>query len=137
MRKITLIGILIIATFIITSCTKENNTDIRDSLVAIYNVSESWTENGKTVTKADFTITVQKSSINSDKILLNNFANYGAGITVESIMKGNTITIPQQTLSNSSEVSGSGTFTDSTITFTYTEKVNGISYVISAIAKKK
>ena len=136
MKRITSLVLLAVSILLLICCTK-NDSDIRDTFVAFYNVSESWTENGKTLAKPDFTINIQKSSQNKEIILLNNFANYGAGITVESTISGNNITIPQQTLSNISEIVGSGTFTDSTITFTYNEKVNGITYSISAMAKKK
>jgi hypothetical protein len=69
-------------------------------------------------------------------MLLNNFANYGAGITVEGTISGNTLTIAQQTLSNSITVSGSGTLLIPVLTITYTEVINGNSIVVNAVATK-
>ena len=58
------------------------------------------------------------------------------GITVEGTINGNTLTIAQQTLSNSITVSGSGTLLIPTLTITYTEVINGNSIVVNATAIK-
>jgi hypothetical protein len=82
-------------------------------------------------------MSVEKSSQDANMVLLNNFANYGAGITAEATINGNNLTIPQQTLPNLKAINGSGTLTGETLTFTYTESYNSISINISATAKKK
>jgi len=137
MKKTTLLGILLIAITFFTGCKKDNGSSPTDSFVGIYNVTESWAENGKTLTKSDFSMTALKSTQNNYEILLNNFANYGAGITAEAYINGNTITIPKQTLPNSKVIDGSGTRTDTTLTITYTESSKNYSLVISAIAKRR
>jgi hypothetical protein len=82
-------------------------------------------------------MTIEKSSRQADMVLLNNFADYGAGVTAEATLIAKDITIPQQTLPNSKTIIGSGSVTDSTLTFTYTESYNNISIIVSATAKKR
>ncbi len=135
MRNVML-GIFVLVMTVLTSCNKELVPDIISQFVATYNVSETWTENGATLTKPDFTMTITPSTQHNDVMLLNNFANYGAGITVQGTISGNTMTITQQTLSNSITISGSGTLLIPTLTFTYTEVINGNSIVVSATATK-
>jgi len=137
MKKTKLVVMLLFAVIILyNSCTKDNASDKRDIFVGNYRVTETWTENSKTLTKPAFTISIQKATKNSDNILLNNFANYGSGVTVEAKVEGKDITIPQQTLPNLKVIDGTGTVTDSTLVFTYTELINSLSIVVSANAKK-
>lgn len=51
---------------------------------------------------------VEKSTKHTDMLLFINFANYGARISAEATVNGTKITIPQQTLSNSKVITGSG-----------------------------
>ena len=120
----------------LTRC-KKDKTDFRDGFVANYSVAETWTENSKTITKPTFTMSIEKSSQDANKVLLNNFANYGAGITAEATISGNNLTIPQQTLSNSKAISGTGSLSGSTLTFTYTESYNSVSINITSTALKR
>ena len=137
MRKTTFLLLMLLATASVSSCKKDKGPDVRDVFVATYSVLETWTENSIVLTKPAFTMSVEKSSQQPDLLLLNNFANYGAGITAEATVNGNKITIPQQTLSNSRVISGTGTLTDPNMTFTYTESINSVSIDITATAKKK
>ncbi|MFA5818662.1 MAG: hypothetical protein WC854_05230 [Bacteroidales bacterium] len=137
MSKTTFFALMLLATAAWTGCQKESEPDIRDGFVATYSVTETWTENSKTLSKPAFTMSVEKSSQHNNMVLLNNFANYGAGITAEATISGNKLTIPQQTLPNLKAIIGSGTLTDITLIFTYTESYNSISIDITATAKKK
>lgn len=137
MRKATFIAIFIIVTGFLTGCKKSSAPDPRDVFVATYSVSESWTENGQALTKPAFAMSIEKSTQYGDRLLLTNFANYGAGVIVEATMNGKTIAIAQQTLSNLKVITGSGTLSDPTLTITYTESINSISNSITAVAKKK
>jgi hypothetical protein len=128
------ISVLVIA--FLAGCDKENIPELISQFVATYNVTETWTENGVTLSKPAFTMTITPSTQHNDVMLLNNFANYGSGITVQGTISGNTLTIIQQTLSNSITVSGSGTLIIPTLTLTYTEVINGNSVQVSAIATK-
>jgi hypothetical protein len=138
MKRIFRISVLILLiTVTFTGCVEKTNLDQREIYVATYNVTETWTENNKTVSKPAFTMSVEKSSQHEDMVLLNNFGNYGAGITAEATVSGNILTIPQQTLSNLKAIIGTGKLNDPTLTFTYTESYNSISIDITATAKKK
>ena len=53
-------------------------------------------------------MSVEKSTKHTDMLLFINFANYGARISAEATVNGTKITIPQQTLSNSKVITGSG-----------------------------
>lgn len=135
MEKRILILLIILSGVLISGCKKD--TDSRDSFVAIYSVSESWNENSITQTKPVFSMPVYKSSVDSKLVLLNNFSNYGIGITAEGTVTDNMLTIPQQTLPNLKTIVGSGTLSGNTLTLSYTESYNNLSFVISSIAKIK
>jgi hypothetical protein len=137
MRKTTFLALMLLATAALTGCTEKNEPDIRDIFVATYSVTETWTENSKTMSKPAFTMSVEKATQHTDMLLLNNFANYGAGITAEATINWTNLTIPQQTLPNLKAIIGTGTLNDPTLTFTYTESYNNISINITATAKKK
>jgi hypothetical protein len=126
MRKIVILAVIISATAFIAGCKKDKAPDPREVFVATYSVTETWTENSQSMTKPSFTM-----------VLLINFADYGMGVTAEATISGTKITIPQQTLSNSRTISGSGTLSDPNLTFTYSETKNTITNSITATAKKK
>jgi hypothetical protein len=137
MKKKYLLVFMLVAMTTIWSCTKDNSLDNRDNYVATYSVTETWTENSVVQSKPAFAMTIQKSSLYIDKILLNNFANYGTGITAEATIEGTAITIPQQTLSNSKGIIGTGTLADPVLTFTYTETLGSNSVIVTATANKR
>jgi hypothetical protein len=137
MRKLAITLFLLAGSTAFLSCTKDSSPDIRDIFVATYSVTETWTENSKTLTKPAYSMSVEKSSQEAGKVLLNNFADYGAGITAEATISGNNLTIPQQTLSNLKAISGTGSLSGSTLSFAYTESYGSISISISASAIKR
>jgi hypothetical protein len=136
MKKTAVVTFIILLTALLTGCKKDKAPDPRDVFVATYSVTETWTENSQVITKPAFTMTIEKSTQQSDKILLINFANYGTGTTAEATVNGTKITITQQTLSNSKSITGSGTLADPTLTFSYTESINNVSNQITVTAKK-
>jgi hypothetical protein len=131
----TFLVLLFSALATLTNCKK--TVDVREDFVANYNLTETWTENGKTLSKPIYSMPIYKSTINDNLLLLNNFGNYGLGITAEATVNGNSITIPQQTLPNLITINGSGTLNGTTLTFTYTETFNGIATTVSTIAKMR
>ena len=127
---------LAIVSSTLTSCKK--TTDDRTDFVSSYGVTETWTENGKMLTKSVFFMPVYKSSLISNGLLLWNFANYGNSIAVEATVSGNTISISQQALSNSRTIVGTGSIDGSgTLTFAYFESYGNSLNSVSAIAKKR
>ena len=119
----------------LTSCKK--TVDVRENFAAIYSVTETWIENSKTLSKPVYSMPIYKSSQTANLLLLNNFGNYGIGVTAEATVSGNTLTIPQQTLPNSVMIVGSGTLDGTTLSFTYTETAKNVSIIISTVARMK
>ena len=136
MSKTKFIAFFLVSTLAFSGCN-QTNVDVRDLFLGTYSVTETWTENGKAMSKPAFSMSVEKASLNSSMVLLNNFANYGAGTTVEATVNGYIVTIPQQTLPNLKAITGTGHSDGLTMTFNYTEKFNSISVDIVATAKKK
>ena len=116
---------------------KKTPPDVRDIFTGFYTVGETWTENSKAMSKPAFSMSVEKAALNSSMVLLNNFANYGSGTTVEATINEYIITIPQQTLPNLKVISGTGHTDGLTMTINYKEKFNGTSVDIIATAKRK
>lgn len=136
MRKTAFIAFILIAISVFIGC-KKTEPDIRDIFLGSYSVTETWTENGKAMSKPAFSMSVEKASLNSSMVLLNNFANYGAGTTVEATVSGYILTISQQTLPNLKAITGTGHTDGLIMTFNYTEKFNNTSVEIIATAKRK
>lgn len=137
MKKYIFFIIILLASTALSSCKKDKWVDPRDSYVATYSVKETWVENNKPQTKAGFSMSVEKSSQYINMLLLNNFGNYGAGVTVEALVNGTELTIAQQTLPNFKAISGTGKLTDTSLNFVYTESYKTISFDITTVAKKK
>lgn len=137
MKKDLLFILFLISLVISWGCQKDNGTDARDTFVATYSVTEKWTENNVPQNKPAFTMTVEKSFQGTDRILLNNFANYGAGNTVEAVVNANELTIEQQALANSKIITGSGSIVNNTLTITYTEILGSVSIVVTATGNKR
>ena len=133
MRKRSLLLLFFLTTVTISGC--KSDYDTRDLFVAVYNLNETWTENNVPMSKPVFSIPIYKSSTTANGILINNFGNYGIGITAAGTVNGTILTIPQQTLPNSKIISGSGALTGTTLVFTYTEIYLNISTSITATGK--
>jgi hypothetical protein len=137
MRKTLSLVLLLTAVSYLAGCRKDTGLEATLEFVAMYNVTETWTENSKPMTKPQFTISVIKSSVFDNMLLINNFGNYGSGITAEAIISGKNLTISKQVLPNLKEIEGTAILTDTSLNITYTEKYNTTSFDINAVAKKK
>lgn len=137
MKRVKFLIILLIASGLLQGCKKNGAPDVRDSFVSTYLVKETWTENNKTMIRPDFTMSVEKSSVHDEVVLMNNFADYGAGVSAEAKVTGREITIPQQILPNSKSIAGSGVLADTSLTFTYTETIGTKTFIVTATAKKR
>lgn len=136
MRRAILFACVSLSLIIHLSCDDKVTTDLLDSMVATYSVTETWTENSVTMSRPTFTMNIVRSFQSTDKILFNNFGNYGVGTTVEAIVTNDNLTISRQTLPNSRIIEGSGIKTDSSIDFSYTETQGTVSITITASCKK-
>ncbi len=85
-----------------------------------YDVSEQCSISGNV---GPYSATISQSSTSAVTILLQNFGDFQATITVSGTVNGNTLTIPQQTVSGYT-VSGSGTYNNGVISIPYT--VSGV-----------
>lgn len=81
-----------------------------------YSVIEQCSESGGV---GPYTATISQSSSNAVNVLLQNFGDYNATITVTGSVDKTTLTIPAQTVSGY-DISGSGTYNNGVITITYT-----------------
>ena len=88
-------------------CSKDDN-DPRDAYVGTFTVIDKATIDG-TIRSQTHNISITKSSLNPNDILISNPLDFGAGISVNAIVSGNTFVIPQQTVSSEMVgLSGSG-----------------------------
>ncbi len=84
--------------------------------VGTYSVRETCSVSGSV---GPYTATVTQSTTNQVNILLQNFGDFSATITVAGSVTGTTLTIAQQTITGYT-ISGSGTYNGGVITITYT-----------------
>jgi hypothetical protein len=137
MKTRLIITSLLFCTLIIFSGCKKEKIDTREYFVASYSVTESWNENSVPFTKPAFTMSVEKSTVSPEKILLKNFGNYGAGVAVEAIVNEYNITINKQTLANMKDITGTGYLKDLSLTITYTETSGSNSISVTTTANKQ
>lgn len=94
----------------------ECETETRAKFFGTYNVSESCTSGNFT-----YQLTITTSGTNAVTIILNNF--YGVNASVSATVSGNSITIPNQTLSvqgTSVTFGGTGQLTGNILTISFT-----------------
>lgn len=136
MKKSISVALILVPVILIWSCKKVDNREVRDNYVSVYNVTETWTEDGHAQSKPAFTMLIEKSSQDIRKVLLINFANYGAGISAMATINDFQMVIPQQTLPGPVEISGTATLSGQTLTIIYTETAGSTSFVVTATAIK-
>ena len=114
----------------LSSCKKDK--DVRDGIVGLYRVVETVTG----VQIDDYTMTITKSSVDPNGIILNNFFNI-SGWSLNATVSGNSITIPQQTYQLYG-ANGSGRRDGNTITFSYlVTETGGTQANVQATATKQ
>lgn len=136
MKKNLPVLFVVLLVFVLIGGCRKSRIDLRDAYEATYLASETWQENNVPRKKPEFTMSVLKSTQSEDKIILSNFANYGSGIIVEAVVNGSAISIPQQTLTNSKTISGSGRLENMMLTLIYTEDFGSLSFVVTVNAKR-
>ena len=122
MKKIfTLLSASLLVALIITSCTKKEETDDRDAFVGTWNLSETYTIPGWGSGTDNYAITISKSPVNDNGVIITNFGN--VGLTVEGTVNGTSMSIPSQNVTYEGEIvslSGSGSIAGSTLILNYT-----------------
>jgi len=126
-RKLTL-GICFLAvTFLFNACSDDNAADPnipgsdRDKFVGDWLCKETVT--GSTPTT--FTITIQKHGTD-DTLYVYNFNNIGAPFYAVWLVSTNSVTIPNQTISQV-DLFGTGLFDNNKINLTYTSDTESVS----------
>lgn len=120
MKRKILFLLFLTPIMLVSSCKKDEAVDPRDSFVATYNVSETWSNPNGTGTDS-YQITITKSATDNSKIIVSNFADFG--LTIDATVSGSSMTIPQQSVTIENSVvgaSGSGSVSGNVLNFSYT-----------------
>jgi hypothetical protein len=117
---------------ILASCQKDE-TFSREDYIGSWTVDENSTQNST----SKFTVHIKEGS-GSDKIIIENFYNFGFNQSVTATVVEDDLTIAKQTFSGSSEVTGSGTMLSKTkINLTYSVKdSSGTDNVTATLTKQ-
>ncbi|MBI1266481.1 MAG: hypothetical protein GC193_03515 [Cryomorphaceae bacterium] len=108
-------------------------TETRSKFLGSYSVSESCSSGNYT-----FNLTITTSSTGVRNVIINNF--YDFGISVSATISGNSLTIPNQTVSSGGAaytISGSGQITGNILTLTYTIAAGAESDSCTSICTKQ
>lgn len=108
-------------------------TETRAKFLGTYNVSESCESGNYT-----FSLTVTTSSTGVRNVIINNF--YDIGIAVNATVSGNSLNIPNQTVTSGGTaltISGSGQITGNILTMTYTISAGADSDTCTATCTKQ
>lgn len=137
MKKTLLICTLTFVTLLIFNSCKKEEKDPRDDYVGTFSITENWTNIFGGSGTDTYSLSITKSSVDADKIILNNLGDLFSGIS--AIVNGNNFTITSQLTSysgNSWRVSGSGTLTGTYISINYTGAIEetGVSGGFTASA---
>ncbi len=126
MKKILYISIAFIGLFI-TSCASNSkdedtvapSTDARDKYIAQWVVTENTTSSGTNT----HTVTITKSTTNSNEIILNNFSSLP--VSVRASVSNNNLTIPFQQMGSIGFTQGSGVYNSSnSMSLAYTTTIS-------------
>jgi hypothetical protein len=109
---------------LITSCKKDE--DERDKFVGSYAIAETWTLDGGGSGTDNYTISISKSSVAEDQVVIENLGNtvtaYGAQMNVTATVTGTSLSIGTQSISigdYSVTVTGTGSLNDKLLTINY------------------
>ena len=122
------------------SCTQTPiETDV-DLISGAYNVTQTGDRNfDGEIDNNDYTMTITQSALSDTRVVLTNLGGF-SNVTVDAEVSGSTFTIPQQAIKLVDEVlgiSGSGTRTDNTITFSYQFSIASRTYDYSCTGLKR
>lgn len=121
------VSIVIVILSFVASCTKTEDDepviDDREKFIGTWNCSEKIADDAPT----NFIVKISYHT-NSSQINLNNFYLSGTDINIYAIVTGTKITLPKQNICEGKDIeSGSGTYENNKINFTYRVK-DGVDY---------
>ena len=102
---------LMVLLVLVSSCAKDDDPGVavRDDYLGLWQCEE-YDTNQQLI--ATFQIEIIAHPSDADKILIDNFTQLGLGFQVEAIISNTSLEIPQQFISSTEEVSGSGFITN-------------------------
>jgi len=128
------VAILFAAIIVWSSCSKSDNGSSRDAYVGSYRTNWSYAYNGVSYS-GTYTLTVTKSSTNSNDIILGNIDGWGE--SARATISGNSMTIPQQTILDVG-ISGSGILNGNVLNFSTAETETGGTQInVTQVATKQ
>lgn len=142
MKKALLICTLAFVSLLILNSCKKEEKDPRDDYVGTFSVTESWTSVLGGSGTDSYSLSIAKSSVDEEKIIINNLGDLFNGIS--AIVNGSNFTITSQLTSYNGyswRISGSGTLTGTYISINYTGAIEetGVTggYTASASGSKE
>lgn len=124
-------------TTIFSACSKDDDADAREDFMGTWRATESFVIQNTTFNDT-YTFTITKSSGSQRNILLTGFAG-APSETITAAVDGNSFVIPQQTIISDGEsvgVSGSGTISGNSISYSYNASFIDLSVNVSGTASK-
>jgi len=107
-------------------CSDDDKADARDAYIGSFKIDEQYINANGVIVKDSYNVTIVKSSVNENDVIMSNILNSGESANVT--VTGNSFVIPQQTL-KSVGVSGSGRIDGTAIHFSVLATVNGVGQV--------
>jgi hypothetical protein len=136
-KSFMLAAVLLGFVTIFSACAEDEVADSRGAFEGTWRATETFVINGNPFNDT-YTFTITKSSGSERNILLTGFASEPSE-TITASVDGNSFVIPQQTIISGGEsvgVSGSGSISGSSITFSYNASFVDVSINVNGTASK-
>lgn len=136
-KSFMLAAVLLGVVTLFSACSKEDEVDAREAYEGTWRATESFVFDGVPFNDT-YTFSITKSSGSERNILLTGFAAEPSE-TISASVDGNSFVIPQQTIISAGEsvgVSGSGSISGNTITYSYNASFVDFSININGSATK-
>ncbi len=136
-KSFMLAAVLLSIATIFSACSKDEDVDARAAFAGTWRATETFVLDGVPFSDT-YTFTITQSSGSERNILLTGFAAEPSE-TITASVDGNSFVIPQQTIISAGEsvgVSGSGSISGNTITYSYNASFIDLSVNVSGSASK-
>lgn len=143
-QRLFILNVLLLL-FLAVSCCKEEEPMIpeaapNEKFAGAYNVTQTGDRDfDGFVDDTNYTLTISTSAVDDERIILSNVGAY-SDIIVDADVTGDSFTIPQQSIDFTSAVlgvSGSGSITGASLTFSYQISWQGSTYDYSCTGTKR